>query len=309
MEQKALLIRPGALGDTLMLLPALKDMGKRVQVMVAGREPGLSFLRKAGFQCANMECGGWHTLFQERPDSRQRLPVPSQERVVAYLTDSDGRIVRNLRASFPGAGVHVFPAYPAPEDKVHVARYVCATLAQTGLPVDPDGAMERVRNRALLKEASEAVPGDLIVVHPGSGSPRKNFPPEFWLAFLERIAKEPALRSSKKGIVLLGPAEEDLQGFFGKRVSRALEMVFCPRDEELVSLLVRAALYAGHDSGVTHLAAMLGTPTVAVFRQDNLFMWHPLGPCTRAVQSQKPDRICFERMIEAARMLIKSTYP
>jgi heptosyltransferase-3 len=305
MEHKALIIRPGALGDTLMLLPALKDIGKRGQVMVAGREPGLFFLRKAGFQCVNMEVGGWHKIFRERPDPRQRLPVPPQDRVVAYLSDSDGRIGKNLKAYCPGAAIHVLPAYPAQEDKVHVARYLCITLAEAGLPVDPEAAMEQAENGPLLGVDSRGVPGDRIIIHPGSGSPRKNLPPRFWLEFLERISEEPALEGPGKGLVLLGPAEEGLRDFFGKQGPGTLEMVFCPRDEELVSLLGTAHLYAGHDSGITHLAAMFGTPTLALFRQDSLSMWRPLGPVTRIVQSLKPDGVCLEKMVRAARSLIR----
>jgi len=305
MEEKALIIRPGALGDTLMLLPALNDMGKGVQIMVIGREPGLFFLKKAGSRCVNVEGGGWHKLFQEQPDPRQSLPVPPQDKVVAYLHDTDNRIARNLKTFFPGAGIHVLPAYPAPEGGMHVARYVCETLAQAGLPVDPDRAMERAKKHSLLKETPETVPGERVIIHPGSGSPRKNFPPGFWLAFFARISGEPAFQNAGKGLVLLGPAERNLRDFFWKRVSGAMEMVFCPRNEELFSLLAKAYFYAGHDSGITHLAAMLGTPTLAVFRQDNLPLWRPLGPVSRAVRSLNPDRGCLEKMVKAARDLIR----
>jgi len=309
MEHKALIIRPGALGDTLMLLPALKDLENNTGITVVVREPGISFLRKAGFHCIDMEGGGWHRLFQERPDPRQRLPVSPQDRVVAYLADSDGTIRRNLKDYFPGAAIHVFPAYPEAEDEIHVAGYLCETLAGAGLPVDPGCAMERARNRPLLRGGSESGPKRGIVVHPGSGSPRKNLSPELWLAFLERISEEPVLQNPGKGVVLLGPAEEGLRDFFGKRVPRTLETVFYPRDEELVSLLGTAHIYAGHDSGVTHLAAMLGTPTLALFRQDNLSMWHPLGPATRIVHSLKPNEADLKKMVEAARILIRSACP
>lgn len=305
MEHKALIIRPGALGDTLMLLPALKDIGKHVQVMVAGREPGLSFLRKTGFQCVNMDCGGWHKVFQEQADLLQRFSVPSQDTVVAYLGDSDGRIGKNLKAYFPGAAIHVLPAYPEAEDEIHVARYLCETLAGAGLPVDPGCAMERARNRPLLRGGSESGPKRGIVVHPGSGSPRKNLSPELWLAFLERISEEPVLQNPGKGVVLLGPAEEDLRDFFGKQGLGSLEMVFCPRDEELVSLLKTAFFYAGHDSGITHLAAMLGTPTLALFRQDNVSMWRPLGPAVTAIRLPKPAGESIEKMVYAAKTLIR----
>jgi heptosyltransferase-3 len=291
-----------------MLLPALRVLEKEARITVAAREPGLTFLKQAGTEGIDIEGPGWYRLFQEEPDLRQQLPVPPQDMVVAYLADTDGRIGRNLRAYFSGAGIHVLAAYPAVKDKMHVARHVCETLARAGLPVDPASGMERAGNGVFLERGRNIVPEKRFVVHPGSGSSRKNLPPDFWTAFLHRIAQEPALEDHKK-VVLLGPAEEGMKEFFGKWVSESEDMVFCPRHDELVSLLGGAGLYAGHDSGITHLAAMLGTPTVAVFRENTLSLWHPLGPYTRAIHSRKADEACLERLLEAATSLLARVPP
>ncbi len=242
-------------------------------------------------------------LFQEKPSSHFSLPVPHQDVVVAYLGDRDGSVGRNLRVYFPGIPIHVMPAYPAAEDNIHVARYLCETLALAGLPVDPARAMERAGKRALLEGSRQPMARDRIVIHPGSGSSRKNFSPEFWTAFLNSIMREPALKDHRM-VVLLGPAEEGVLDFFENRVSSLAEIVFCPRNEKLVSLLGQAGLYAGHDSGVTHLAAMLGTPTIALFRENNVSRWQPLGPCTRVIRSQKAGKACRERMVQATRSLL-----
>jgi heptosyltransferase-3 len=286
-----------------MLLPALRALEKEARVTVAAREPGLTFLRRAGAEGADMEGTGWYRLFQEKPDFRQQLPVPPQDLVAVYLADTDGRIGRNLKGYFSGAAVHILAAYPAAEDKIHAARYVCETLAGIGLPIDPARAMEQAGNGVFFERGRNTVPEKRIVVHPGSGSSRKNLPLEFWTVFLHRITQEPALEDHKK-VVLLGPAEEGMRDFFGKWASRSGEMVFCPRHDELVSLLERAGLYAGHDSGITHLAAMLGTPTAAVFRENTLPLWQPLGPYTRTIRSLKADEACLERLLEAARSLL-----
>ena len=42
-------------------------------------------------------------------------------------------------------------------------------------------------------------------------------------------------------------------------------------------LLSGASLYLGNDSGVTHLAAVLGVPGAAVFREEFAGAWHPGG--------------------------------
>jgi ADP-heptose:LPS heptosyltransferase len=46
---------------------------------------------------------------------------------------------------------------------------------------------------------------------------------------------------------------------------------------ELARALKAAPLYAGADSGVTHLAAALGAPTLAVFQASDPEIWAPKG--------------------------------
>jgi ADP-heptose:LPS heptosyltransferase len=46
----------------------------------------------------------------------------------------------------------------------------------------------------------------------------------------------------------------------------------------LGATLARAAAYVGNDSGVTHLAAAWGAPTVALFGPTDPAVWSPVGP-------------------------------
>ncbi len=46
----------------------------------------------------------------------------------------------------------------------------------------------------------------------------------------------------------------------------------------LATVLSRASLYVGNDSGVTHLAAALGVPTIALFGPTDPRSWAPVGP-------------------------------
>ena len=57
-----------------------------------------------------------------------------------------------------------------------------------------------------------------------------------------------------------------------------LRVIITPETEDLLSCLSSAHLYLGHDSGITHLAAMLGVPTIALFKTSDLQQWKPLGP-------------------------------
>jgi len=286
-----------------MLLPALKDLEKKVQLTVVGREPGLSYLREISAECWNMEGHGWHRLFQNEPDVSQGLPVPRHDRVVAFLGDKGGRIQRNLKAFFPNARVSVVDAYPGEEDETHVACYLCRALAETGLPVQTERAMDRALRGGLFHGRHERSHTDPVVIHPGSGSPRKNLSPGLWIAFLNRIHSEPSLRNRRK-VLLLGPAEEHLKGFFEDRLAGGEKLVCCPEERALRQLLAGAGLYVGHDSGVTHLAAMLGAPTMAIFRESRLSLWRPLGPVVEVLQYRGTDGEVLERLVETAKYLV-----
>jgi ADP-heptose:LPS heptosyltransferase len=52
----------------------------------------------------------------------------------------------------------------------------------------------------------------------------------------------------------------------------------------LMTLLKTAGGYIGNDSGVSHLAAYLGLPTVAVFGPSDPKMWRPIGPTVQIVR-------------------------
>jgi len=269
-----LIIRPSALGDTLQLVPALYQLAHEKELMLVGRRPGIDFLKPLTARCFDYEKGGWHTLFSQKPCCRD-LPVLDIEKVVCFLADPGGHASKGLRACFQDIPVHCFPPFPARQETIHVALYLALCLKASGLPVDPERAIEEARRTPLLNDNNQGRSDPIVVFHPGSGSERKNYPLEFWFDLVQDIS----FGIVHKKIVLLGPAEQGLyeQSEKGWR-DMDTEIVFCPRNEELRSLLKMASLYIGHDSGITHLAALLGTPTIALFRNSRWEQWAPLGP-------------------------------
>ena len=105
-----------------------------------------------------------------------------------------------------------------------------------------------------------------------------------------------------KDFVLLGPAEADLHAYFVTRL-KDLEILVCPERERLLSILGNAGLYVGHDSGITHLSAMLGTPTIALFKESLVHRWRPLGPAVKVIRHMEPGPRLIARIIEEARDL------
>jgi len=61
-------------------------------------------------------------------------------------------------------------------------------------------------------------------------------------------------------------------------------------------LLKKASLYIGHDSGITHLTAMLGIPTICLFKNSDPLQWAPLGPDVTVIAYDKPLRVIYKKI-------------
>ena len=291
---RILIIRPAALGDTLMLAPALSNSREWGEAIVAGRRPGIDFLRPLVSRCLEFEGSGWHALFMDAPEPGVTLPATEVDKVIAFLNDPQGVVRRNLERFFPGASIAVLPGYPDKKEPVHVALYLAGAMEKSGLPVHAEKAMDDAMKGPLL-------PGNLSrvrsVFHPGSGGAQKNQPPEFWLnlvrAFREKIAV-----TKERPVVLLGPAEEKLLPLFSGE--KEVEILLSPDMDKLSLLLQEALLYVGHDSGITHLAAMLGAPTIALFRDSSVAQWRPLGPRVKVIEATASGPGLVEETLKAA---------
>lgn len=299
-----MIIRPAALGDTLMLVPPLAQMRGSAEVVLVGRSPALEFLRPYVEQCVDYEGPVWHQLFQDTCDGRLSSTIPRADGVVAFLSDPDGVVEKNLRACQPGPSVFLFPPFPPKGAEIHVAVYLAECLEQAGLPVNPEEAFEAACYRALLEGRSPTIRQKGIVFHPGSGGKGKNHSPDFWLELIHASGEDPLL-SGHHVVVLLGPAEERIHPFFTENLIREnAQILFSPEQEDLVSLLTKASLYIGHDSGITHLAAMLGTPTIALFKKSSVSRWAPLGPVVRVIRSDESSSGLAGKVLKTARQMI-----
>jgi heptosyltransferase-2 len=265
-----------------MLLPAIDQLRHQADLYVMGRLPGLCFLRSHITAAIDFEGPAGHRLFSPTIAS-SLAPFPKPDRVVAFLSDPEGRLKRDLRTAFPDSSVSVFSGYPAKHETVHVAYHLARCFEEAGFGVDPGRAVAEADFRPIMDPWFVPAAAGPVIFHPGSGSKKKNLPPEFWLS-LSRSFPDPTPTRISEMILLLGPAEEDCLPFFREQWEEGPQKVlFSPANDRLSSLLKRAILYLGHDSGITHLAAMTGTPTVALFKNTDLRQWRPLGPAVRVI--------------------------
>jgi heptosyltransferase-3 len=294
-----LIIRPGALGDTLMLLPALVDLLGKSLITYVGRQPGLGVIKDYVSSATDLEDHGWHRLFLETPHS-QGLPTPKTDLAIVFFGDRDGTIRRNLEAHLPDTPIHIFSSFPKKGQDIHVAQYLANCLKAAGLPVDPDRSIKTILSTGLPKQQVVLEKKDNIVFHPGSGDPGKNHSPDFWLSLIAAFKKKTETRRLNP-VLLLGPAETGLYPFFRESLEPInVEIRVSPEKTRLKTILGEAVLYVGHDSGITHLAAMLGTPTVALFKETRVVQWRPLGPSVMVIRQKKAAPNLINKTVKTA---------
>jgi len=172
-------------------------------------------------------------------------------------------------AAFRGRTRRLIPRDPAPPAHgPHASVWLAQALAPLGVEalgdpplLDFTGSEHREAERLV-----QGLPPAFLAVHPGSGSPAKNWPSE---RFLE-VARN--LSGGRAWLLVRGPAEGASPLSRGAVDARQWPL------RVLGAVLARAGLFLGNDSGVAHLAAAAGAPTLVLYGPTDPALWAPVGP-------------------------------
>jgi Glycosyltransferase family 9 (heptosyltransferase) len=195
---------------------------------------------------------------------------------IAYTRSAD--LARGLGAAIPRVLVH--DPMPPP-GAGHVAEWLARPAASLG--VSCAEAPPTLRATSEEHEQAAAIIGELpssfLAVHPGSGSPGKTWPAARFASLLDALGAE-------RFLLVEGPADAEVAAALRARGGAVAARGLPAR--VLGAALARAAAYVGNDSGVTHLAAAWGAPTVALYGPTDPGVWSPVGPRVAIVRSSGP---------------------
>jgi heptosyltransferase-3 len=265
---RILAVRVGALGDTIVTLPALRalrrEAGPEGDLDLVGTEPYIGLARGDG------SASRVHP-FERGPFRTDLRDFVSSFDVVVAWTRHDP-----LRAVLAASDIASLEAPPLPPPGIHASDHLLGTLSPWGItgraPAPAIVFSDDARREASQWMTSQAlVPGPrFVALHPGSGSPAKNWP-EARFQDLARLA-----RAAGYGVVwVAGEADVDrvtrLESSVPAPVARQLEL------SVLGAVLSRASGYVGNDSGVSHLAAATGVPSIVLFGPTDPRQWAPRG--------------------------------
>jgi heptosyltransferase-2 len=282
-EKSGLVVIRGALGDTLLALPLLRALPGHFRVdslSMVGAPGPLSLLATLPFVSSvhDHDRAVWAGLYSDAPEADPRLVefVSNHTAAAVVAKNEPDPAARGLKR-LGLREVSTVPAAPPVGRRVHVSDYM---FERTGIapPVGTCLMEASAEGRAaagrFLAESNIA-PGSFALFQPGSGGQAKNWPLDRWRETARGVRKALGLRP----VFLLGPAE--------KAQAEALSTLE-PAERPLLAtglslvaaagLIESAALFAGHDSGVTHLAAVMGRPTLAVFGPTDPVRYAPRGP-------------------------------
>ena len=162
----------------------------------------------------------------------------------------------------------------------HSAEQQLALLGFTGVPVDDRPKSSLTVTSEALTSASEKLRsaagsgfeefGPFALIHPAAAFATKEWP-------AENFARTAGFLAGK-GIKAIAVAARNERAVLD-RLRSASHVPIAAIDNfslpELTAVASRASLFVGNDSGIAHIAAAVGTPSVVIFGSSNRDHWRP----------------------------------
>jgi ADP-heptose:LPS heptosyltransferase len=289
--ERVVIVFPGALGDLLLALPALRlvrarHAEARLTLVVASPLVALAGLVDVADEVANLDGADAAGLFGGE------LPrwLADEPTLYSWLGSGDTALCARLgRAT---RAVHFHRVERGPGERHVSADYIRAL----GLvPASPEPAPARFRPpvSTLASDLLARLAPPVLAVHAGAGSRAKRWDTAGFVQVANwwRSAGGTAL-------TVAGPAEAGETPMLGPPEARDWPL------PDLAALLAGVALFLGNDSGISHLAAAVGAPGVVLFGPTDARRWRPLSPDVVALQarSARPDGIDL-RALPAQRVI------
>ena len=301
----ALVLFPGALGDFICFLPTLCALRARHAgpIRLVAKAALLELIRLPGLDTASIDRREIADLFAAGPLHAETAALCGGFTSVHSWTGFGSPEFARRVAALGAQAVSVYP-FRGMQFGEHAADYYARCVALPAQPIVPsvlcqdDQWLDTFRRRHALGERA------MVVLHPGSGSRRKN-----WQGFAD-LACRWRQRYADALVVLHGPAEIDAP------ISDAIDAIPVTGRSlpQVAALLAHSALYVGNDSGISHLAGAVAARGAVLFGPSDPTCWAPRTGALHVLQAAEPCRQCgpetfcvhrlpVERVIEALERL------
>jgi ADP-heptose:LPS heptosyltransferase len=282
---------PG-LGDLVCAVPALRALRAAepsAHVTFIGLPAG-AWLRERfpGYIDRWLPCNTCPGLPESKPDPLAHDRLLGAARAsrfdLAVQLHGDGRVTNSFTASLgatrwgglrrPGTD-ESNPLLAELRPGRHETERCCDALRAVGI-TNRDTRLEfplRAGDRDQLDAVLGTLPSTLAVLHPGASRPDRCWSASSFAAIADQLTKR------VERVVLTGSAAEvDVVAAVGARAAvPPIELAGRTSLGALAALLAAARVVVCNDTGVAHLAAAVGTPTVTVFARSDRPRWAVRG--------------------------------
>lgn len=262
-DVRRLAIRPGATGDFIVSLPALEAL-KADYYEVWAAAPNVPLARFAD-RARSIASTGLDRLGVTDPPARLIEDLRGFDSIVSWYGANRPEF-RDLAGAL-GLPFTFFSALPAEGAAVHATDFYLEQ-ARTIAACECDG---------IPRIPCDAPRHGCAVIHPFSGSAKKNWPLEKFQGLARRLERVMPVRWCA------GPEDPPLEDLLAASLPGA-QVVRMDDLYDLARWLAGARLYIGNDSGITHLAAAAGAPVLALFGPTDPAVWAPRGPNVRVAR-------------------------
>ena len=247
-----------------------------------------------GLDCKDEQ---WQELLSPKGIQSAKLLALLQKTdcVICWQVDTGGAISRNLRST----GVKrmfVVPEHPITTGPIHVADFMAKAAGLQAIGIE-NVVAEYVPPRWERGDTfCYFVPP--IAVHPGSTDEKRRWPAPYFATVINAL-----LRRNYPVLLLAGPSEAETLVHVRRNITRDVEpgMLTILGNKPLLDVarqLRQCRFFLGNDSGIGHLAGLLGVPTLALFGPTNPTLKRPAGPHVETLQEMPMDTLSPGRVVE-----------
>lgn len=271
-----LFITSNRIGDAVLSTAALEDARARLRepeiVLVSGPLPAPLFRATPGLkQIITMDKrhGRWSHLWTQLRKYRFDLAVDLRGSLVTFGLIAKRRIIHRKSQILQ----HKL-------DELAILMGT-ATLPAPRLHLDA---------KALADAGAAAGDGPLLVIGAGANFIGKRWPPDRFALLIRRLAGRDGSLAGARTVLLGAPSDAAINTEIATNVAAmglpvrdatgAIDLLAC------AGVLAQATLFVGNDSGLMHIAATMGAPTVGLFGPSDERVYGPTGPRARAVRGR-----------------------
>jgi ADP-heptose:LPS heptosyltransferase len=305
LRRNVLIFHAGALGDFVLSWPLGLALGRMFPqsriIYVTQKQKGELAEKVLRLESCDIE-QGWHHLFgdSEHLPEAPRKRLHSAHSIFTYIAGPGDDWFRAVQSVAPPADIISIDARPPENATHHASHYLLQSLAaHPPIQLAVQQILASIASNGI--GASRAPGADApIVIHPGSGSREKCWPVD---SYLELVGKLKA--AGRRCKIILG--EVELERWPREIIAQFESVAEVIRPSSYVALfqeLSAAAAFVGNDSGPSHLAGIVGVPTLALFGPSDPAVWKPLGPRVAVLRAWPVGDLRVEEVEKSLQSLI-----